>query len=42
MRNFASIFKDANIRSRLTQFALAHLGRFESCLFNKKQRHLPT
>ncbi len=38
MHNFASIFKDANIRSRLTQFALTHLDRFESFLFDKKQR----
>lgn len=35
MHNFASIFKDANIRSSLTQFTEAHLDRIETSLFDK-------
>ncbi|MFV5216173.1 hypothetical protein ACLIIZ_20825 [Azonexus caeni] len=41
MHNFASIFNDANIRSRLTQFSVAHLERFETSPFDMKRRHLP-
>lgn len=42
MHNFASIFKDANIRSSLPQFTEAHLDRLETSLFDKKRRRLLT
>lgn len=35
MTTFADIFKDANIRSSLTQFTDAHLDRLETSLFEK-------
>lgn len=35
MHNFCTIFKDANIRSSLTQFTEAHLDRLETSLFDK-------
>lgn len=42
MHNFASIFKDANIRSSLPQLTEAHLDRIEASLFDKKRRRLLT
>ena len=35
MTTFADIFKDANIRSSLTQFTDTHLDRLETSLFDK-------